>query len=155
MENPVLELEKEFDKQVRQLNPYDASVWLGYTATGRIAYRDIRSLRSALSQQQIGNALISHSMGELYDVALSNETLEKALVEQDGFFGVMTLLPEGTGEIKNLSIYIEKGIEAGMRAARLFPKSHRFSLSSPKIPPLLSLNYNNPKHFLIMLTHSK
>ncbi len=155
MENPVVEIEKQFEQEVSKLHPYDASVWLGYTAKGRIVYRDISSLQAALSRQQIKNALISHTMGELYDVALSNEILKQALKEQAGFGGVMTLLPEGTGEIENLSNYIEKGIEAGMRAARLFPKSHRFSLTSPNIPSLLTTleNLGMPLFIPIGETH--
>lgn len=54
-------------------------------------------------------------------------------------YGVMTLLPHDWGDIDSLEAKVVRHVARGLRAARLYPKSHRYSLRIPSMKPLLSL----------------
>ena len=127
MENLVLELEKEFDQKIAELEPYDATLWLGYPASAHVAYPDSATVLAALAEHGIKGALISHKMGELLCPIQGNRVLTEMLGEFPGCYGVMSLLPEGTGEIADIAAYVREYRDAGMRVARIFPKSHQQS----------------------------
>jgi len=139
MENPVAELEREWDQRVAALEPFDAGAWIGYPDCGRTAYPDAEALRDGLRERGIGRALVSHTMAVLHDPVAGNEALIQILGMLPGFPGVMTLIPGGTGEIDNPEAYVSACLDSGLRAARVFPKVHRFSLRLPTVPPLLAL----------------
>lgn len=137
MPDRIQELEDEFDRQVAELAPYDAAAWLGYPAASRTAYPDPAAFRAALAAHGIPRALVSHTMGELHDAAQGNAVLAESLTALPGLSGVMTLLPEGADEFDHLEEAIEDNLCRGLRAARLYPRSHRYSLSLPTVPRLL------------------
>jgi predicted TIM-barrel fold metal-dependent hydrolase len=139
MENPVAEFEPEYDRRVAGLEPFDAGAWIGYPDRARRAYPDAASLLRGLRDRGIGRALVSHTMAMLHDPITGNEAMIRTLDELPGFSGVMTLIPGGTGEIDDMESYVSGCTEAGLRAARVFPKLHRFSLRVPTVPPLLAL----------------
>ncbi|MCA9428656.1 MAG: amidohydrolase family protein, partial [Candidatus Omnitrophica bacterium] len=82
-------------------------------------------------------AMISHTMGVLHSPCQANEALANALQSLEGCFGVFTLLPEGARDPKGGATEFENWIDSGMRAARLAPKDHRYTLSIPTVPQLL------------------
>lgn len=139
MHNPVIELEQQYEQRVRQLQPYDAGFWLGYPAFAYRIYETAKDAQEALRTYSLSHALLSHTMAELHHPLKGNETLRRILEQLPGFAGVMTLLPEDTGEIKDLAVYVTDMVKSGMRAARIFPKSHRYTLRLPTIPRLLAL----------------
>jgi len=139
MKNSVVEFEREFDRRVAELEPFDAGAWIGYPDGGRSAYPDAAAILQGLEDRGIGRALISHTMAMLHDPITGNEALIRTLDELPGFSGVMTLIPGGTGEIDDMEAYLSKCTGGGLRAARIFPKLHRFSLRLPTVPPLLAL----------------
>ena len=98
MENVLLEMEQNFDQRVSQLEPCDAGVWLGRPFYSRVFYPDAVSLKQALSEQGIKQALVASTMSQHVDSKLGNEELLLALKDLPKFYGIMTLLPDGTGE---------------------------------------------------------
>lgn len=139
MENHITELEQWFDAAVHEMQPFDASVWLGYPANGKRAYLTPQELSGALNGQGICGALVSHTMSVFHDAQEGNRELANSLMDLPGCFGIMTLLPEGTGEFEDLAKSVEAYLASRMRAARLFPRDHRYSLRVPGIPKLLDL----------------
>lgn len=137
MNNPVLELEREYNARVAELEPFDACAWLGVPRSARIAYADETALMAALADQGIRRALVSHTMAELHEPVMGNAATADALGRLPGCAGVMTLVPAGTGEIADIGDYIDECLAAGLRAARLFPRHHRYSLRVPSVPPML------------------
>ncbi|MCX7019255.1 MAG: amidohydrolase family protein [bacterium] len=138
MINSVLELEKEFDRRITELDPVDIGAWLGYPASGFAAYSEPQQLMEALARQQIRQALVSHKIGELMDARAGNEALERALPHMPGCGGVMTLLPPGTGEMDDTAGCVDSLLDKGFRAARIAPKLHRYSMKIPAVPEMLS-----------------
>lgn len=151
MHDDVLQLEQQFDRRVAELEPYDAGVWLGYPATGPLAYQDTGTLRAALAKYHIRRALVSHTMAELHDAVEGNRVLTESLKDLPRCSGIMTLLPEGTGEIEDIADYVDQCLAKGLRAARLFPKTHRYTLKLPTIPKLLSALENRGVPLLIQI----
>lgn len=139
MENGITDLEQWFDAAVQEMQPFDASVWLGYPASGRCAYTTPAQLNTALGRQAIQGALVSHTMSVFHDAGEGNCALGEALKELPDCYGIMTLLPEGTGEFMDLTHSVEDYLATRMRAARLFPKDQRYSLRVPGIPKLLDM----------------
>ncbi len=139
MKNPIVELEQWFDAAVQEMQPFDASVWLGYPASGRRAYTTPAELTAALREQGISGALVSHTMAVFHDAPEGNRALAEALVDLPECYGIMTLLPEGTGEFDNLAKSVEEYLSSRMRVARLFPRDHRYTLRGPGIPKLLEM----------------
>jgi predicted TIM-barrel fold metal-dependent hydrolase len=137
MENPVLELEQWFDTEIAQLNPFDASVWLGYPHSGRIAYHSSVDVLEALHQQGLQGAMLAHTMALFHDPGEGNQAILDVLQDLPNCFGIMTLLPEGTGEFTHLTQTLEHYLSHRMRAARLYPREHRYTLRIPTIPRLL------------------
>lgn len=139
MMQTVVELEAWYDQQVAGLQPFDCAAWLGYPAAGGSCYKEPQDLLMSLKEYQFRGALVSHTMSLYLDAISGNEAILEVLPGLSGCHGIMTLLPEGTGEFTNLKQSVEKYIEAGMRAARLFPREHRYTLRVPSMPPLMNL----------------
>ncbi len=139
MENHIHNLERWFDAMVGEMRPFDASVWLGYPASGRSAYTTPAELIAALKSQGIQGALVSHTMSVFHDATDGNEALGEALADLPGCYGIMTLLPEGTGEYTDLARSVEGYLARRMKAARLLPKDHRYTLRVPGVPKILDM----------------
>lgn len=134
---PVLELEQHYNHAVAELEPFDACAWLGRPASGPGVYATPADLLMGLARWRIPRALVSHTMGESHDALLGNQALGRALSELSGLNGVMTLLPEGFEDFEDIETNIDTCLNRGMRAARIFPKSHRYSMRVPTMPRLL------------------
>ena len=139
MSHPIIELERFFDQCVQELEPYDACAWLGHPLRGPSCYSGPGELKAGLAEWGIPRALVSHPLGELPAAVESNQALAAALAHLPGLSGVMTLLPEGAESFDSLEEHIEWCLARGMRAARILPKSHRYTLKIPAVPPLLAM----------------
>ncbi len=137
-EEILTEAERRFDEEAAELEPCDACAWLGRPFRSRSVYEDAPALRAALAAGPIRRALVSHTMGELYDPAHGNDALAEALTELPGLHGVMTLLPPAWDDPEEMGAYIDRNLARGLRAARIHPKSHRYSLRIPTIRTLLA-----------------
>lgn len=135
----LADVEREYEEEAAALAPYDACMWLGRPFSGRIAYDTPTALRDALTAGPIKKALISCTASELYDPDTGNDELADALAELPGLYGVMTLLPHDWGDVDSLDVKVSINVNRGLRAVRLYPKSHRYSLRIPSMKPLLSL----------------
>ena len=131
-------LERRFEDEVRKLDPFDACVWLGRPFRSRRVFENVAALREGLAKGPVRRALISHTMGELHDARQGNDTLAKALEEFPGAYGVMTLLPPSWEDPEDTGAYIDRNLRRGLRMARIFPKSHRYTLCIPSVRVLLS-----------------
>ena len=99
---------------------------------------DPDGLRAELAWAGVGGALVHHGLGRDYDPAAGNEALLRELAEasgtvQAGAAGTLvpcvTLLPADTAELPPPEEHLPALIRRGVRGARLYPKSHNFSLA--------------------------
>ena len=96
---------------------------------------DPAGLRAELAHAGIAGALVHHGLGRDYDAAVGNEALLRELAEApaagDGEAALVpcvTLLPTHTEELPPPAEHLPALIRAGVRGARLYPKTQNFSL---------------------------
>jgi len=119
------------------LAPYDALCWVGYPPRAFRAWPDGDAVRRGLAESPIRRALLSHTVGGLHDPEAGNRALAAVLADLPGFAGVMTLTPETQYGDADVDRRIAACLKAGMRAARLLPRSHRYTLKTPGVDALL------------------
>jgi hypothetical protein len=99
---------------------------------------DPEGLRAELAWAGAAGALVHHGLGRDYDPAAGNEALLRELAEAGGaadsgaagtLVPCVTLLPPDTAELPRPVEHLPALIRLGVRGARLYPKSHNFSLA--------------------------
>ncbi|MGH2350803.1 MAG: amidohydrolase family protein [Chloroflexota bacterium] len=90
---------------------------------------DVRGLTAELARAGIGRALAHHGLARDYDAAVGNDLLLQELAGSSSLVPCATLLPPATGELAPLEDLLPGLVAAGVRAVRLYPKSHNFSLA--------------------------
>ncbi len=119
------------------LEPYDALVWAGYPACAFQVWPDAAAVGRGLEASPIRRALISHTVGGMHDATAGNQALAALLEALPGGYGVMTLVPETAHDEPVVERRIAVALRRGMRAARILPKSHRYTLKTPGVDRLL------------------
>lgn len=133
MPEPLNRVISEFDRRAAALEFFDACAWVGRPPEALRAFVTGAALHAALRRWGISRALVSHTMSVQWDAARGNEALAKELLDLPGCFGAMALLPPAGGELGDFRAHLDQMLARGMRAARLFPKVHRFSLRDPSL----------------------
>jgi predicted TIM-barrel fold metal-dependent hydrolase len=133
----VGEAERDFDARVARLEPYDLCAWIGRYPGGWVAYEDADDLLAALRRSQIRGALVTHKACELHDARQGNDMLGAMLPSLPGCHAAIAVLPPGSGEFDDLPGYLDRAMERGFRAVRVFPKLHRYTLRLPTVPAML------------------
>lgn len=88
----------------------------------------VDQLLDAMDYFGIERALVFHALAKEYDPATGNEWLLKDIEATDRLYGCWVLLPSHTREMPPPVRLVEEMIRCGVRAARIFPKMHSFSL---------------------------
>ncbi|MFH1748891.1 MAG: amidohydrolase family protein [Planctomycetota bacterium] len=86
-------------------------------------------LNGLMERAGVDEALIHHALSKEYNPTVGNR---KILAETDGHDNLhpcWTLLPHHTGEMPPAADLVEQMTAAGVRAARLFPKAHNWTLA--------------------------
>lgn len=108
----------------------DVNLWLGRPRSPEFASGfDLSTLQGRLARYGIQGGVVSHLMTISYSPALGNEQLLNAL-EGTGLWAGITLVPEVFEDEQAGCRYLDNVITKGARLARLFPKTHNFSLRS-------------------------
>jgi predicted TIM-barrel fold metal-dependent hydrolase len=129
--------QEEFDRRIHALDLFDASAWVGRPREALTAFPTGADLREALRRFGISAALVSHTMSVHWDPAKGNEALVRELADLPGCHGAMMLVPPSTGELGDIGAYIDSMLPQGIRAARLCPTTHRYTMREPSLPSLL------------------
>ncbi len=130
------EMEADFGRRAAELAPYDALAWVGYPARSHVSWPDAIAAADALEAGPIHRALLSHTAGMLHDPIAGNRMLAEVLQALPGCHGVMSLLPGTLQPDWDIRAHIDVCFRAGMRAARLLPKLHRYTLKTPGMQEL-------------------
>ena len=106
------------------------------------AFFAVDGLLEEMDRLGIEQALVYSSIAQHYDPATGNRLLLEELAaagRPERLHACWVLLPHATHEmgVDSAEVLVERMLAAGVRAARLFPTQHRFSLSDWSAGPLL------------------
>lgn len=130
MTDRIKQLNEAYRNARGKLSFFDSNCWIG-----RRAFPEFNNLYSVddlieeIGFYGIERGVVTHTMSVDYDPKVGNEQVAKDIEGRDKLYGAMSLLPEGTGELGDIEEYIDKMLGRKMVMARLFPKSHGFSLN--------------------------
>lgn len=96
---------------------------------------DADSLIEMMDRVGISDALVYSSLSVLYAPAEGNRRILEDTAAHDRLHPCWVLLPDNTSELPDQAVALM--LESGVRAARLMPSHHRFSLSDWCCGPLL------------------
>jgi predicted TIM-barrel fold metal-dependent hydrolase len=96
-------------------------------------------LTSLLQRCGIGEALVYSSLATLYNPPLGNEELLGEIAGHPGLHPCWVLIPDQTEEMPPAEQVVERMMQAGVRAARVFPLGFHVSLAEWSVGPLFRL----------------
>ena len=106
----------------------DANLWLGRPPSPEFASGfDLPALCQRMERYQIRGGVISHFATTTYEPLWGNAQLLDIL-EGTGLWAGITLLPEMFDSEKVGRTYLADAISRGARLARVFPRSHNYTL---------------------------
>jgi hypothetical protein len=85
----------------------------------------------------IQQALVSHTLARTYDPAQGNQILMDEIAGHDSLSPCWTLLPPSTGEMGSVAELMAAMSLGGVRAVRLYPGEHTYSLAEWQCGELL------------------
>ena len=133
MESCLEKMEKKFRENKKSLHFFDAHCWIG--RSNNLLPVSLSTPDQILEQMDhcgILKALVSHTLSRYYHPLIGNEHVLQEIVGIDRLQGCFVLLPPYTKEMNSLDQYIENMLTKGIRAVRLFPRLHHFSLNEKK-----------------------
>jgi predicted TIM-barrel fold metal-dependent hydrolase len=86
----------------------------------------------------IHGALVAHWLGKEYDPAYSNRKLLKELRKSPRLHGVWSVMPHHTGEMLPPRDLVQEMRDHGIRAAKMYPRTHHYPFSEDFCGELLS-----------------
>jgi predicted TIM-barrel fold metal-dependent hydrolase len=86
----------------------------------------------------IHGALVAHWLGKEYDPSYGNRKLLKELKKSKRLHGVWTVIPHHTGEMPPPRDLIQEMKDNGIRAAKIYPRSHHYPFTEDFCGDLLS-----------------
>ncbi|MDP6126374.1 MAG: hypothetical protein QGH20_11550, partial [Candidatus Latescibacteria bacterium] len=96
------------------------------------------SLIDEMSHVGIHGALVTHSIAKEYDPAYGNDLLTDELAKNPRLLGCWVLLPHHFGEMVPGGQLVEQMLDNGIRAARLCPNTHHYTLDKSTSGEILS-----------------
>jgi predicted TIM-barrel fold metal-dependent hydrolase len=133
---------KEFTDRstIERLRFFDANCSLGVSdLTVGAAPTGVCSLITEMDRLGIAEALVYHASAAGYSPSFGNAKLAEELGGNQRLHGCWVVMPHYTGELQNPLSLVRNMLAAGIRAARLIPRRHRFSLSAWSVDELLSV----------------
>jgi len=86
----------------------------------------------------IHGALVGHSTAKEYDPMYGNRMLLQELKKNKRLYGVWTVMPHQTGEMPKPATVVREMHEHGIRAAKMYPRAHRYPFNVDMCGELLS-----------------
>ena len=117
---------------------YDANCAIGTWPTARPLYETVDGLLAEMARLGIDRALISHTLGRHYDPPQANGLLMGEIAGHDCLSPCWTLLPTSCGEMGTLAELLQALAAAGVRAVRLYPRDHSYTLDDWQCGDLLA-----------------
>jgi len=106
-------------------------------------------LLDEMRRSGIHGALVAHSVAKEYDPAYGNKMLLAELKKSPRLFGVWAVMPHHTGEMRPPREVVQEMRDNGIRAAKMYPRSHRFPFNLDYCGALLEELERN--EFLLMV----
>jgi hypothetical protein len=116
---------------------YDANCAVGPWPTDRPAYETVDGLLAEMARLGIHRALVSHTLARTYNPPYGNRLLMQEIAGHDQLSPCWTLLPPSCGEMGPLDELLGDMEANHVRAVRLYPKEHTFSLDDWQCGELL------------------
>jgi hypothetical protein len=98
----------------------------------------VEGLLAEMDRLGIQRALVSHTLARTYDPPLGNRLLMDQIAGQERLAPCWTLLPPACGEMGGVGELMAEMERSGVRAARLYPREHTYSLAEWQCGELLS-----------------
>ena len=117
---------------------YDANCAVGPWPTDRPVYETVDELLAEMTRLGIERALVSHTLARTYDPPYGNRLLMQEIAGHDRLSPCWTLLPPACGEMGPLDVLLAEMEDHQVRAVRLYPREHTFSLDDWQCGKLLS-----------------
>ncbi|HET8523980.1 MAG TPA: amidohydrolase family protein [Thermomicrobiales bacterium] len=122
----------------------DVNCFIGRWPAADLAFHDAAGLLARMDRLGIGKAVVCHTWAWQYDPVAGNQQLMTELAalpleRRERLLPCWAVVPSATGEqgtTGELGVAMEG---AGIRVARLFPRDHNYSLSSPDAAELLAM----------------
>jgi hypothetical protein len=107
---------------------YDANCAVGPWPTDRPVYETVDGLLAEMDRLGIARALVSHTLARTYNAPYGNRLLMQEIAGQDRLSPCWTLLPPACGEMGPLAELLADLEANQVRAVRLYPTEHTYSL---------------------------
>jgi predicted TIM-barrel fold metal-dependent hydrolase len=123
---------------------WDVNCLIGRWPTAELLFHDVDGLRARMDALGIARAVVGHADCLHFDPAAGNARLMRALEAaapevRARLWPCWALLPPATGEMGTLD-ELARALDAhDIRAARLYPRDHNYSLAGPDAEALLGL----------------
>lgn len=117
---------------------FDANCAVGTWPSDRMPYETVDELLVEMDRLGIERALVSHTLAQHYDPPEGNRILMQELAGRDRLVPCWTLLPSSCGEMGSANELAQELIAEGVRAVRLYPRTHSYSLDTWQCGDLLS-----------------
>ncbi len=109
---------------------FDCNITIGRRATRNVgSVYTVSDIASTLDHYGIKRALVSHAMCEDSGPLPGNEILLSEIKGHDRFAPCWVLLPDHTGEVDDPESLVTRMAENGVKATKIYPIKHYFSLS--------------------------
>lgn len=129
---------------------FDANAYIGRWPGERLAYHRVDDLLSYMTRLGIDRALVSHTIAWQNSPKLGNEMLQEAIAGHPELEPCWVVTPGlQIADEGGVIAFCDQLIEKGVRAVRLFPKDHVYSLNQSTAIELLS--ELNRRRFLILI----
>lgn len=116
---------------------YDANCAVGPWPTDQPVYETVDGLLAEMARLGIHRALVSHTLARTYNAPYGNRLLMQEIAGHDRLSPCWTLLPPSCGEMGPLHELLGEMEANHVRAVRLYPREHTFSLDDWQCGELL------------------
>lgn len=109
-----------------------------YSAPGLKVFRSASHIRAEMDRVGIGEALVYSNVARECDTQIGNNELLRAVAVDDRLHPAWVLTPDLGSWLPSFGERVDRMLQAGVRAAYMFPTFHQFTLSPWQVDGLLS-----------------
>lgn len=113
------------------------------------AYETVEGLLTEMERLGIARSLVAHTTARTYDPRYGNRRLMQEIAGHDELWPCWVLLPPSCGEMGSLDELLAQMAQAKVRAVRLYPRDHTFSLAEWQCGELLRVLES--RHYPVLL----
>jgi predicted TIM-barrel fold metal-dependent hydrolase len=118
------------DSEIRDLGLFDGNCHLGasdLSVSG--APTSVTELTEEMNNRVIAESLVYHALASSYSPGFGNSLLLDEISAHPRLHGCWVVFPHHTAELQPAKLLVAAALKAGIRAVRMFPLRHRFSMS--------------------------